>query len=140
MRRDIFDVENVRAFAEKSPAPRSEMLTLMTFADIKAVNPEALSPWKPRTFGSSTWHSKLHGPLGGRSSLPAAIDPTLLNRLRSMVCPRSTTHSAHSSKVFRSATSRRDSPNRFAIISRWPRSSTRTRRNSICVRAVTCST
>jgi len=47
MRRDIFDAETVAAFAEKVQSPeRLKMLCLMTFADIKAVNPEALTPWK----------------------------------------------------------------------------------------------
>jgi len=47
LRRDIFDPENVRAFAEKIGSPQLlKMLTLMTFADIKAVNPDALTPWK----------------------------------------------------------------------------------------------
>ena len=47
LRRDIFDPETVRAFAAKVETPeRLKMLCLLTFADIKAVNPEALSPWK----------------------------------------------------------------------------------------------
>jgi [protein-PII] uridylyltransferase len=47
MRRDIFDPETVRAFAEKIETPeRLKMLCLLTYADIKAVNPEALTPWK----------------------------------------------------------------------------------------------
>ena len=47
LRRDIFDHENVRGFAEKVGSPQMlKMLTLMTFADIKAVNPDALTPWK----------------------------------------------------------------------------------------------
>lgn len=47
MRRDIFDPETVRAFAELVQTPeRLKMLCLMTYADIKAVNPEALTPWK----------------------------------------------------------------------------------------------
>ncbi len=47
VRRDIFDPGNVRAFAEKVGAPeRLKMLCLLTYADIKAVNPEALTPWK----------------------------------------------------------------------------------------------
>src|SRR5271170_4073036 len=47
LRRDIFDQENVRAFSEKIGSPMLlKMLTLMTFADIKAVNPDALTPWK----------------------------------------------------------------------------------------------
>ena len=47
MRRDIFDPETVRVFAEKVETPeRLKMLCLLTYADIKAVNPEALTPWK----------------------------------------------------------------------------------------------
>lgn len=47
MRRDIFNPETVAAFAEKIGTPeRLKMLCLLTYADIKAVNPEALSPWK----------------------------------------------------------------------------------------------
>ncbi|MGB8010858.1 MAG: [protein-PII] uridylyltransferase [Terriglobales bacterium] len=47
MRRDIFDPANVRSFGEKVGAPeRLKMLCLMTYADIKAVNPEAMTPWK----------------------------------------------------------------------------------------------
>jgi [protein-PII] uridylyltransferase len=47
MRRDVFDPANVKAFAEKVGVPeRLKMLCLMTYADIKAVNPEAMTPWK----------------------------------------------------------------------------------------------
>ena len=47
MRRDIFDPENIRAFAAKIATPeRLRMLCLMTYADIRAVNPDALTPWK----------------------------------------------------------------------------------------------
>ncbi len=47
MRRDIFNPETVAAFAEKVGTPeRLKMLCLLTYADIKAVNPEALTPWK----------------------------------------------------------------------------------------------
>jgi [protein-PII] uridylyltransferase len=47
LHRDIFDPETVRAFAEKVETPeRLKMLCLLTYADIKAVNPEALTPWK----------------------------------------------------------------------------------------------
>jgi [protein-PII] uridylyltransferase len=47
LRRDIFDPSNVAAFAEKVATPeRLKMLCLLTYADIKAVNPEALTPWK----------------------------------------------------------------------------------------------
>jgi [protein-PII] uridylyltransferase len=47
LRRDIFNIETVAAFAEKVGTPeRLKMLCLFTYADIKAVNPEALTPWK----------------------------------------------------------------------------------------------
>ncbi len=47
LRRDIFDTETVRGFAgrlKNSEALR--MLTLFTYADIQAVHPDALTPWK----------------------------------------------------------------------------------------------
>jgi [protein-PII] uridylyltransferase len=47
LRRDIFNPETVAAFAEKiGTQERLKMLCLLTYADIKAVNPEALTPWK----------------------------------------------------------------------------------------------
>ena len=47
LRRDIFDPGTVAVFAEKVGTPeRLKMLALLTYADIKAVNPEALTPWK----------------------------------------------------------------------------------------------
>ncbi len=47
LRRDIFDPETVRSFAEKTGSQMYlRMLTLMTYADIKAVHPDALKPWK----------------------------------------------------------------------------------------------
>jgi [protein-PII] uridylyltransferase len=47
LRRDIFNPETVAAFAEKiATQERLKMLCLLTYADIKAVNPEALTPWK----------------------------------------------------------------------------------------------
>jgi [protein-PII] uridylyltransferase len=47
LRRDIFDAETVRAFAGKVQTPEAlRMLTLFTYADIDAVHPDALTPWK----------------------------------------------------------------------------------------------
>lgn len=47
MRRDIFDPRVVREFGESvRSAEPLKMLTLLTYADIKSVNPEALTPWK----------------------------------------------------------------------------------------------
>lgn len=47
LRRDIFDPETIHVFADKMGGiERLKMLCLLTYADIKAVNPEALTPWK----------------------------------------------------------------------------------------------
>jgi [protein-PII] uridylyltransferase len=87
MRRDIFDLDNVRAFSEKIGSPQVlKMLTLMTFADIKAVNPDALTPWKAENlwqFYMST--SNFMDRSVDETRYHAAIDPALLNRIRSMV-------------------------------------------------------
>jgi [protein-PII] uridylyltransferase len=46
-RRDIYDPQTLLELAHKVGTPeRLKMLTLLTLADIKAVNPEALTPWK----------------------------------------------------------------------------------------------
>jgi [protein-PII] uridylyltransferase len=46
-RRDVFDPETVRDFAKVVGATeRLKMLCLFTYADICAVNPEAMTPWK----------------------------------------------------------------------------------------------
>lgn len=46
-RRDIFDPGTVSGFAETVGTPeRLQRLCLLTYADIHAVNPEALTPWK----------------------------------------------------------------------------------------------
>ncbi|MBZ5700380.1 MAG: [protein-PII] uridylyltransferase [Acidobacteriia bacterium] len=47
LRRDIFDPGTVAAFARTVETPeRLTRLCLLTYADIQAVNPEALTPWK----------------------------------------------------------------------------------------------
>ena len=87
MRRDIFDVENVRNFADKVGNPMLlKMLTIMTFADIKAVNPEALTPWKAENLwqfymATANFLDRSEDEVRYHS----AIDPTLLNRIRSMI-------------------------------------------------------
>jgi [protein-PII] uridylyltransferase len=46
-RRDIFDPATITAFADMAGAfERLQRLCLLTYADIHAVNPEALTPWK----------------------------------------------------------------------------------------------
>ena len=89
LRRDIFDMENVRGFSEKVGNPALlKMLTLMTYADIKAVSPDALTPWK----AENLWQLYMATANFMDRSVDeiryhAAIDPTLLNRIRSMVQP-----------------------------------------------------
>jgi [protein-PII] uridylyltransferase len=47
LRRDVFDKETVQTFAGKVQTPEAlRMLALFTYADICAVNPGALTPWK----------------------------------------------------------------------------------------------
>ncbi len=47
IQRNIFDPETVHGFAELvATVERLRMLTLFTYADISAVNPQALTPWK----------------------------------------------------------------------------------------------
>jgi [protein-PII] uridylyltransferase len=47
LRRDIFDSETVRAFCQKVGTPEIlKMLTLLTYADIQSVHPDALTHWK----------------------------------------------------------------------------------------------
>jgi [protein-PII] uridylyltransferase len=47
LRRDIYDPATIQGFTDKiGTAERLKMLCLLTYADIKAVNPEALTPWK----------------------------------------------------------------------------------------------
>jgi len=87
LRRDIFDPENVRGFAEKIGSPQMlKMLTLLTYADIKAVSPDALTPWK----AENLWQLHISTANSMDRSVDevryhASLDPTLLNRLRSMV-------------------------------------------------------
>jgi [protein-PII] uridylyltransferase len=47
LRRDVFDLETIRGFTSRVPTPEAlRMLTLFTYADIAAVHPDALTPWK----------------------------------------------------------------------------------------------
>ena len=117
MRRDIFDMENVRRFAEKMGDPQMlKMLTVMTFADIKAVNPDALTPWKAENlwqFYMST--ANFMDRSVDESRYRAAIDPTLLNRIRSMVpAARHDDLRERSSRGFLSATCRPACPSKSA--------------------------
>ena len=53
MRRDIFEPKVVGAFSDKVGTPEMlKMLTLLTYADISSVNPEAMTEWK----AENLWH------------------------------------------------------------------------------------
>lgn len=53
MKRDIFDLKVISALAAKVETPEHlKMLTLLTYADISSVNPEAMTEWK----AENLWH------------------------------------------------------------------------------------
>ncbi|MBT9330682.1 HD domain-containing protein [Paracidobacterium acidisoli] len=91
LRRDIFDPENVRTFAEKIASPQQlKMLTIMTYADIKSVSPEALTPWKTE----SLWQlymsaSNFFDRSVDETRYHAAANPALLNRIVALMPERS---------------------------------------------------
>jgi [protein-PII] uridylyltransferase len=91
LRRDIFDAETVRVFAEKFASQTSlKMLCLMTYADIKAVNPDALTPWK----ADNLWQlyiatSNFMDRSVDEERYRAAVDPTLFKRILKFVPDRS---------------------------------------------------
>jgi [protein-PII] uridylyltransferase len=83
LRRDIFDAETIHAFAEKAASQTHlKMLCLMTYADIKAVNPDALTPWK----ADSLWQlyiatSNFMDRSVDQERYRADVDPSLLKRI-----------------------------------------------------------
>ncbi len=83
LRRDIFDTQTIRAFADKTASQAHlKMLTLMTYADIKAVNPDALTPWK----ADNLWQlymatSNFMDRSVDQERYRADVDPTLLKRI-----------------------------------------------------------
>jgi len=93
LRRDIFATETIRAFAEKAAShTHLKMLTLMTYADIKAVNPDALTPWK----ADSLWQlyiatSNFMDRSVDQERYRADVDPTLLKRILTLAPPERAT-------------------------------------------------
>jgi [protein-PII] uridylyltransferase len=83
LRRDIFDQENVHTLGEKIGSPMLlKMLTLITYADIKAVHPDALTPWK----AENLWQlymstANFMDRSVDESRYRVALDPTLLYRI-----------------------------------------------------------
>jgi [protein-PII] uridylyltransferase len=90
MRRDIFAPETIRAFAEKiGSQSQLKMLALMTYADIKSVAPDSLSPWK----AENLWQLYM----GASNFLDRSVDevryhvdadPALLTRIVALVPDR----------------------------------------------------
>jgi [protein-PII] uridylyltransferase len=87
LRRDIFDTDNVRSLSERIGSPMLlKMLTLMTYADIKAVHPDALTPWK----AENLWQLYMSTANFMDRSVDEVryhvdLDPTLLYRIDAMV-------------------------------------------------------
>ncbi len=85
MRRDIFDPATVAAFAEKMGTPeRLKMLCLLTYADIKAVNPEALTPWKAENVWQLYMGAENYLNRSADQRVHADVNDEKLARLRSL--------------------------------------------------------
>jgi [protein-PII] uridylyltransferase len=85
LRRDIFDLATVAAFAEKMGTPeRLKMLTLLTYADIKAVNPESLTPWKAENVFQLYMATENHLSRSADQRVHADVNDEKLARLRSL--------------------------------------------------------
>ncbi|HTZ84169.1 MAG TPA: [protein-PII] uridylyltransferase [Candidatus Acidoferrales bacterium] len=85
LRRDIFDPATVASFAEKIGTPeRLKMLCLLTYADIKAVNPEALTPWKAENVWQLYIAAENHLNRSADRRVHAGVNDEKLARLRSL--------------------------------------------------------
>ncbi len=85
LRRDIFSPDTVHAFAEKMGTPeRLKMLTLLTYADIKAVNPEALTPWKAENVWQLYMGAENYLNRSADQRVHADVNDEKLARLRSL--------------------------------------------------------
>ena len=85
LRRDIFDPATVAAFADKMGTPeRLKMLCLLTYADIKAVNPEALTPWKAENVWQLYIAAENHLNRSADQRVHADLNDEKLARLRSL--------------------------------------------------------
>src|SRR2546427_2907633 len=99
-RRDIFDPATVSGFAESvTTQERLQRLCLLTYADIHAVNPEALTPWKAEMLwqlfvATSNYFSRTLD----RDRLRAHDEVSLLGRIQASAGDRKSTrlNSSHS--------------------------------------------
>jgi [protein-PII] uridylyltransferase len=105
LRRDIFDQDNVHTLSEKIGSPQLlKMLTLMTYADIKAVHPDALTPWK----AENLWQLYMSTANFMDRSVDevryrVALDPTLLYRIGSMIPANGKPRDAHQNEIQQTA-------------------------------------
>jgi [protein-PII] uridylyltransferase len=85
-RRDIFDPGTVTMFARTVGTPeRLQRLTLLTYADIHAVNPEALTPWKSEMLWQLFVATSNHfSRTLDRDRLHASTEVSLLAQVRSL--------------------------------------------------------
>lgn len=85
LRRDIFDPVTIAAFADKVGTPeRLKMLCLLTYADIKAVNPEALTPWKAENVWQLYIATENHLNRSADQRVYTDVGDEKLSRLRSL--------------------------------------------------------
>ena len=85
LRRDIFNPETVAAVADKVGTPeRLKMLCLLTYADIKAVNPEALTPWKAENVWQLYMGTENHLNRNADQRVHADLNDEKLARIRSL--------------------------------------------------------
>jgi [protein-PII] uridylyltransferase len=85
LRRDIFNPETVAVFADKVGTPeRLKMLALLTYADIKAVNPEALTPWKAENVWQLYMGAENYLNRSADQRVHADVNDEKLARLRSL--------------------------------------------------------
>jgi [protein-PII] uridylyltransferase len=103
LRRDIFAPETIRTFAEKMYSQQHlKMLTLITYADIKAVAPEALTPWK----AENLWQLYI----SASNFLDRSVDevryhvendPAVLNRITALISDRASGRNPEREKELR---------------------------------------
>jgi len=92
-RRDIFDPSIVSGFAESvGTLERLQRLTLLTYADIHAVNPEALTPWKAEMLWQLFVATSNHfSRTLDRNRLHASDEKSMLEQVRTLTAGAKTT-------------------------------------------------
>ena len=105
-RRDIFDPATVSVFADTvATQERLQRLCLMTYADIHAVNPEALTPWKAEMLWQLFVATSNHfSRTLDRDRLHASDEVSLLEQVSSRPAAQIKRRSSDSSKASRAAT------------------------------------